>query len=91
MEAENVPMAAPSAAVILPVAPYIENKVTPHAEWPTFKTPRGQAIRYGRECCPRTADIFDRDATLTIGPKYSDDDLNDIVAAITKVHRALAS
>lgn len=91
MGAENVPMAAPSAAVILPVAPYIENKVTPHAEWPTFKTPRGQAIRYGRECCPRTADIFDRDATLTIGPKYSDDDLNDIVAAITKVHRALAS
>jgi len=29
-------------------------------------------------------------ATLTVGPKYTDRDLDDIVAAITKVHSALA-
>ena len=91
MAAENVPMAPPTAAVVLPLAPYIENKVTPHAEWPTFKSARGEAMRYGRECSPRTADIFDRAATLTIGPKYTDNDLSDIVAAITKVHQALRS
>jgi chemotaxis protein histidine kinase CheA len=37
----------------------------------------------------RTAEIYDRAATLTIGPKYTDQDLDDIVAAITKVHKAL--
>jgi 8-amino-3,8-dideoxy-alpha-D-manno-octulosonate transaminase len=89
MAAENVPMSAPSAAIVLPVIPYIENKVAPHPAWPTFNTPRGKEIRYGAECCPRTLDIFNRTATLTIGPKYREDDLNDIVAAICKVHDAL--
>ncbi len=89
MKAENVVMSPPSAAVVLTVAPYIENKVAPHPAWPTFSTPRGKAMRYGAECCPRTLDIFERTATLTIGPKYLPDDLNDIVAAITKVHQGL--
>jgi 8-amino-3,8-dideoxy-alpha-D-manno-octulosonate transaminase len=89
MNAENVVMSPPSAAVVLTVAPYIENKVVPHPAWPTFNTPRGKEIRYGAECCPRTLDLFQRTATLTIGPKYGQDDLNDIVAAITKVHQAL--
>jgi len=89
MEAENVPMSSPTAASVLTTAPYIENKVVPHPEWPTFKTPRGLAMQYGHDASPRTIEIYDRAATLTIGPKYTDDDLNDIVAAITKVHQAL--
>jgi len=89
MEAENVPMWAPSGSVPLPREPYVANKIAPHPAWPTFNTARGKAIQYGAECCPRTIDIFERTAVLTIGPKYSDDDLNDIVAAITKVHQAL--
>jgi dTDP-4-amino-4,6-dideoxygalactose transaminase len=48
-------------------------------------------MRYGAECCPRTVDIWNRSATLSVGPKYSDDDLRDIVSAITKVHAALLS
>ncbi len=90
MNAENVVMSPPSAAVVLTTAPYIENKVAPHPAWPTFNTPRGKEIRYGAECCPRTLDLFQRTATLTIGPKYGQGDLNDIVAAITKVHQSLA-
>jgi dTDP-4-amino-4,6-dideoxygalactose transaminase len=91
MTAENVPMGAPSAATPLPPFSYIENKAVPHPAWPTFNTPRGREIRYGAQCCPRTLDIYERAATLTIGPKYTQSDLNDIVAAIRKVHGALLS
>jgi 8-amino-3,8-dideoxy-alpha-D-manno-octulosonate transaminase len=89
MRAENVPMGAPSAATPLPPFPYIEQKAAPHPAWPTFNSPRGKAIRYGAGCCPRTVDIFNRAATLTMGPKYSESDLNDIVVAFTKVHGAV--
>jgi len=89
MTAENVPMAAFTATVVLPVAKFIEDKAAPHPEWPSFNTPRGKAMRYGAECCPRTVDIHNRFATLSIGPKYSDEDLDDIAKAITKVYRAL--
>jgi hypothetical protein len=82
-------MSPPSAAVVLTVAPYIENKVSPRPAWLTFDTPRGKEIRYGAECCPRTLDLFQGAASLTIGPKYGQDDLNDIVAAVTKVHQGL--
>jgi hypothetical protein len=70
---------------------YIETKQAPHPQWPSFTTPRGSAMRYGAECCPRTVDIWNRAATLSAGPKYSDDDLTDIVSAVIKVHAALLS
>lgn len=89
MTAENVPMSSPSAATPLPPFPYIENKAVPHPAWPTFQTPRGREIQYGAACCPRTLDIFNRAATLTVGPKFTQTDLKDIVAAIQKVHGAL--
>ena len=91
MDAENVPMSIISASAVLPIVPYIETKQAPHPQWPSFNSPRGEAMRYGAECCPRTVDIWNRSATLSVGPKYSDDDLRDIVSAITKVHAALLS
>jgi dTDP-4-amino-4,6-dideoxygalactose transaminase len=91
MKAENVPMVRPSAAVVLPAQPPIANKAVPHPAWPTFNSPRGKEIRYGVESVPRTMDIFNRTATLTVGPKYTDQDLDDVVAAITKVYKALLS
>jgi 8-amino-3,8-dideoxy-alpha-D-manno-octulosonate transaminase len=90
VNAENIAMSAPSAATPLPAFPYIENKMAPHPLWPSFTTPRGREMRYGPQCCPKTQAIYDRAATLTVGPKYTNRDLDDIVAAITKVHRALA-
>jgi hypothetical protein len=48
-------------------------------------------MQYGPECCPQSIDLHNRFATLSIGPKYSNDDLNDIVSAVKKAHRALVS
>jgi 8-amino-3,8-dideoxy-alpha-D-manno-octulosonate transaminase len=89
LRAEKLPASAPSGSLVLPSVPYIENKVAPHAQWPSFTTPQGQAMRYGAGCCPFTADIFARTANLTIGPRYSQSDLDDIVTGIKKVHAAL--
>jgi 8-amino-3,8-dideoxy-alpha-D-manno-octulosonate transaminase len=89
VEAENVPIRSPSSAEVLPPLPYVANKVAPHPAWPSFNSPRGKEIRYGAECCPRTLDIFGRAAKLTISQSWTEGDLNDIVAAITKVHRAV--
>ena len=89
MKAEMVPMERPSAAVVLPAQPPIANKAVPHPMWPSFNSPRGKEMRYGAESVPRTMDIFNRTATLTVGPKYTDRDLDDIVAAISKVYQAL--
>jgi hypothetical protein len=84
-------MASPSGATPLPTFPYIARKAAPHPAWPTFNSPRGKAIVYGPTCCQRTTDIYIRAATLTIGPKYTTRDLDDAVAAITKVHRAMST
>ncbi len=89
MKAENVPMERPSAAVVLPAQPPIAEKVVPHPAWPTFNSPRGKEVRYGADSVPRTMEIFDRTATLTVGPQYTNRDLDDIVAAINKVYAAL--
>ncbi len=91
MQAENVPMQRPSAAVVLPAQPAIANKAVPHPAWPSFNSSRGKEILYGADSVPRTMDIFNRTATLTVGPKYADRDLDDIVTAITKVYKALVA
>jgi 8-amino-3,8-dideoxy-alpha-D-manno-octulosonate transaminase len=86
MKAENVPAGPPGGSVILPIAPYIENKVTIHPAWPTWTSERGRAIRYGAACCPRTIEILNRFAGVAVGPKYTRQDVGDIVAAIRKVY-----
>jgi 8-amino-3,8-dideoxy-alpha-D-manno-octulosonate transaminase len=85
MAAEGVPASRPAGSVILPTDPQIEKKLTIHPDWPSFKSPEGKAIRYGREACPRTIDILGRAAGVSMDPSYSDDDLKDIAHAIRKV------
>ena len=89
MRAEGVPVAAPGGSVILPVVPEIEQKVTVTPRWPSFASERGQAIRYGRECCPRTIDILSRFAGVMMSPKYTERDTQDAVTAIRKVYPAV--
>ncbi len=91
MRAEGISAAGPSGSVILPVDPRVENKVTIHPDWPSFRSPQGQAIRYGAACCPRTIDILGRHGGVTIGPKYTDQDCADVVRAIRKVYRAIGA
>jgi 8-amino-3,8-dideoxy-alpha-D-manno-octulosonate transaminase len=89
MKAEGVPVSSPAGSVVLPVVPEIEQKVTVTPRWPSFASERGRSIRYGRECCPRTLDILSRFAGVMMGPKYTEGDTKDAVAAIRKVYPAI--
>ncbi|MEN6537897.1 MAG: hypothetical protein ABFD89_29875, partial [Bryobacteraceae bacterium] len=85
MKAENVPVSPPGGSVILPIQPHIEKKITVHPNWPSFNTERGRAIQYGAASCPRTIDILNRFAGVSMDPKFTKKDCDDIVAAIRKV------
>ena len=71
--------------MILPTEKWIETKSTIHPAWPSFQSAAGKAIHYGAEACPRTIDIIGRFAGVRMGPKYSEDDLQDAARAIRKV------
>jgi 8-amino-3,8-dideoxy-alpha-D-manno-octulosonate transaminase len=90
MSAENVPASPPLAVALVPLQPCAEHKLTAHPNWPSFTSERGRSIRYGSECCPRTIAIHRRFAGVTLDPKYSRKDTDDIVAAIRKVHPVVA-
>ena len=76
-----------------------ENAIHGHPERPQLPGERarkadecrraGQAIRYGAECCPRTIDIIDRLGGVIMDPNFTDEDLQDIVAAVRKVYTAM--
>jgi hypothetical protein len=90
MRKENVPAHAPAGSVILPVLRHVEQKVTIHPAWPSFNTERGKSIRYGAPCCPRTLDILGRFAGVSLDPKFTRRDTDDIVTAIRKAYPASA-
>jgi 8-amino-3,8-dideoxy-alpha-D-manno-octulosonate transaminase len=89
MRAENVPAATPLEVALLPLQPAIEQKLTTHPDWPSFTSPRGRAIRYGAECCPRTLAVHRRFAGVALDPKFSRRDVDDIITAIRKVWERL--
>jgi len=90
MGAENVPASHPLDAALVPLQPAAEHKLTSHPQWPSFTSERGRSIQYGSECCPRTIAIHRRFAGVTLDPKYSRGDADDIVAAIRKVYPVIA-
>jgi 8-amino-3,8-dideoxy-alpha-D-manno-octulosonate transaminase len=89
MKAENIPAVKPGGSVILPTLPHVIAKKTIHPNWPSFQTPRGKAIRYGAESCPRTIDILQRFGGVLMDPKFTKRDTDDVVAAIRKVYPAV--
>jgi len=89
LRAEGIGASGPGGSVILPIDGRIEKKVTIHPGWPSFTSPQGKAIRYGRECCPRTIDILGRMGGVIMDPNFTDDDVKDIVRAIRKVYLAM--
>lgn len=89
MKAENVLAAKPGGSVILPTLPHVIAKKTIHPAWPSFTSPRGRAIQYGPQTCPRTIDILNRYAGVLMDPGFKRRDLDDIVAAIRKVYPAV--
>lgn len=86
MKAENVGASKPGGSVVLPTLPHIIAKKTLHPNWPSFQSARGKAIRYGAETCPKTIDILQRFGGVLIDPKYTRQDVDDIVGAIRKVY-----
>ncbi|OHB69721.1 MAG: hypothetical protein A2V70_16230 [Planctomycetes bacterium RBG_13_63_9] len=89
LRAEGIAAAGPGGSAILPIDERIENKATVHPDWPSFNSPQGKAIRYGRESCPRTIDILGRHGGVIMDPNFTDEDINDIVLAIRKVYLAM--
>jgi len=89
LEAENIPASPMEGSVILPLEPFIEKKQVLEPGWPSFETAQGKNVSYGAACCPRTIDIWTRYVGVPIDPKYSDQDVNDIIAAVRKVYPAI--
>jgi len=89
MRAEGVGSSGPGGSAILPADRRIEAKATLHPNWPSFQTPQGKAIQYGRDTCPRTIDILGRFAGVTMQPGFTDEDVKDIIRAIRKVYPAI--
>ena len=89
IEAENIPAGTMEGSVILPIAPHIERKEPPEANWPSFATRAEKDVRYGAACCPRTIDIWNRYVGVPMDPMYSGQDIADIIAAIRKVYPAV--
>jgi 8-amino-3,8-dideoxy-alpha-D-manno-octulosonate transaminase len=86
MKAENITASRPGGSVILPTLPHIIAKKTLHPAWPSFQSARGKAIRYGPEVCPRTIDILGRFGGILMDPKFTRQDVDDIIAGIRKVY-----
>jgi dTDP-4-amino-4,6-dideoxygalactose transaminase len=90
LNAENISAGKMEGSVILPIIPYIEKKQTVEANWPSFTSPWAQGLPYGRACCEKALDIYDRYVGIMMDPTFSDQDVSDIIAAVRKVYRAAA-
>jgi 8-amino-3,8-dideoxy-alpha-D-manno-octulosonate transaminase len=86
MRAENVSAEPMGGSAILPISPHIEKKETLQPNWPSFTVGRGKTIQYGAAACPKTIDIWNRYVGIPMDPKFSDQDVADIIAAVRKVY-----
>jgi 8-amino-3,8-dideoxy-alpha-D-manno-octulosonate transaminase len=89
MRAENVPASGPGGSVVLPLQEHIIAKRTAHPAWPTWNSPRGRAVKYGPESCPKTLAALGRFAGVSLDPKFGKSETDDIVAAIRKVYQRI--
>jgi len=86
MKAENVPDTVPADRPYCQFKPYVEKKHTVHPAWLHSPQSAARSIQYGAESCPRTLDILSRFAGVSLHPKLSSSDVDDVVAAIRKVY-----
>jgi 8-amino-3,8-dideoxy-alpha-D-manno-octulosonate transaminase len=89
MKAEGVVAQPPGGSVVLPLVPQIMSKRTLHPGWPSFNTPRGKAMQYSAETCPKTIAVLNRFAGISIDPKWTKSDNDRVVAAMRKVYGAV--
>ena len=89
LRAENITAEPMGGSAILPIATHIEKKETLQPGWPTFTVGRGRTIQYGASACPQTIDIWNRYVGIPMDPKFTDQDVADIITAIRKVYPAV--
>jgi 8-amino-3,8-dideoxy-alpha-D-manno-octulosonate transaminase len=85
----KVPASTLSGSVLLPIEESVIQKRARHANWPSFNSPEGRAIQYGRECCRQTLGVFDRFVQIRVGAKYTQRINDYIIQAVREVHRAV--
>lgn len=90
MDKQRVGAGTLSGSVLLPIAESIVNKRARHPNWPSFTSPEGKAIQYGPECCKQTLEVYDRFVQIRIGPKFTDEMNDRIIAAIQKAHATVS-
>ena len=86
MRAENITAEPMGGSAILPIATHIEKKETLQPNWPSFTVGRGKTIQYGAAACPKTIDVWNRYVGIPMDPKFTDQDVADIIAAVRKVY-----
>jgi 8-amino-3,8-dideoxy-alpha-D-manno-octulosonate transaminase len=86
MHAENITAEPMGGSAILPIAAHIEKKETLQPGWPSFTVGRGKTIQYGASVCAKTIDIYNRYVGIPMDPKFTDQDVADIIAAVRKVY-----
>lgn len=89
IRAENISAEHMGGSAILPISPHIEKKETLQSGWPSFTVGRGPSIEYGASACPQTIDVYNRYAGIPMDPKFTDQDVADIIAAVRKVYPAV--
>jgi dTDP-4-amino-4,6-dideoxygalactose transaminase len=87
----RVPASTLTGSVLLPVQESVINKRTRHRDWPSFNSPEGRKIQYGRDSAAQTLGIFDRFVQVRVGTKYTQRINDYIIDAIRQVHKSPAS
>ncbi len=86
----KVPAGTLSGSVLLPIQESVINKRARHPDWPSFNSPQGRRIKYGRDSCRQTLGVFDRFVQVRIGAKYTKRINNHIIDATREVYNSIA-
>jgi hypothetical protein len=68
----NVPASTLGGSVLLPIEESVIQKRTRHPAWPSFQSPEGKAIAYGRAACEQTLEVYDRFIQVRMGSKFTE-------------------
>jgi len=85
----KVPASTLTGSVLLPIQESVINKRTRHPDWPSFSSPAGKKIEYGRDCCRPTLEVFDRFVQVRVGAKYTGRINDYIIDSIRRMYEAL--
>jgi 8-amino-3,8-dideoxy-alpha-D-manno-octulosonate transaminase len=86
LQAENIQCGPSSSCSNLLGLDVVKNKVQVHPSLPPFGPGwPGEKMEYTKEMCPRTDDISLSMVAISISPEFSEQDMDDIVMAVSKV------